>query len=399
MVTGLTPSPMKICIDARWIGAKIAGIGRYTVYLMRYLAELDRENRYIALFHDGEVSDAVCGELGLAGRERWEVRTLPYGVFSPRGQLSLPRFLRREGVDLFHSTNFMAPLIRFGGKLVLTVHDIIPLKHPEFAPRSKKSRLFPVYKTLMRRLASIADLIIADSEHSRRDIVEFLGAPPGKVRTIYLGVDPKYRPLPPAVREEVRRKLGIRGRLALFAGRADPYKNLITLVKAAEIINRKGDRHCTVVVAGAEDPRYPEVARYIRGADITRDVIFAGSLGEEALIPLYNAADVLVLPSLYEGFGLPPLEAMACGTPVICANRTSLPEVVGDAGILVEPTDTGALAGAMERVFTDPDLRERMSRRGLVRAKLFPWKKTAEETLAAYRELRNITTDKHGTTT
>jgi glycosyltransferase involved in cell wall biosynthesis len=379
---------MKICIDARWIEAKIAGIGRYTVYLMRYLAEIDRENRYIALFHDGEVRDAVCGELGLAGRERWEVRTIPYGVFSPRGQLSLPRFLQREGVDLFHSTNFMAPLIRFGGKLVLTVHDIIPLKHPEFAPRSKKSRLFPVFRAMMRRLVAIADLIIADSEHSRRDIVEFLGAPPAKVRTIYLGVDPRYRPLPHAVREEVRRKLGIRGRLALFAGRADPYKNLITLVKAAEIINRKGAVHCTVVVAGAEDPRYPEVARYIRGAGIERDVVFAGSLGEEALIPLYNAADVLVLPSLYEGFGLPPLEAMACGTPVICANRTSLPEVVGDAGILVEPTDTGALAGAMERVFTDPALREQMSQRGLERAKLFPWRKTAGETLAAYRVLR-----------
>jgi len=378
---------MKICIDARWIGAKIAGIGRYTVYLLRYLAELDGENRYLALFHDPAVRDAVCAELGLSGRERWEVRTVPYGVFSPRGQLLLPRLLRREGVDLFHSTNFMAPLLRFGGKLVLTVHDIIPLKHPEFAPRSKKSRAYPIYRWLMRRLVARADLISADSEYSRRDIVEFLGAPPGKVRTIYLGVDPKYRPLPPTVRDEVRRKFGVRERLALFAGRADPYKNLITLVKAAELLNRKGGPRCTVVVAGAEDPRYPEVGDYVRSAGMEKDVIFAGSQDEEALIGLYNAADVLVLPSLYEGFGLPPLEAMACGTPVICSDRTSLPEVVGDAGILLDPLDTRALASAMERVFTDAALRDRMSRAGLERAKLFPWRRTAEETLAAYREL------------
>ncbi len=378
---------MRICIDARWIGARIAGIGRYTVYLMRYLAELGGGNSYIALFHDAAVRDAVCAELGLAGRGGWEVRTVPYDVFSPRGQLLLPRLLRREGVGLFHSTNFMAPLLPFGGKLVLTVHDIIPLKHPEFAPRSKKSRAYPVYLLLMRRLVRRADLIIADSDHSRRDILSLLGPPPGKVRTIHLGVDPKYKPLPTAIRDEARRRLGVRGRLALFAGRADPYKNVITLVKAAEILNRKGGPRCTVVIAGAEDPRYPEVGTYVRGAGMEGDVIFAGSLGEDDLIPLYNAADVLVLPSLYEGFGLPPLEAMACGTPVICSNRTSLPEVVGGAGILIDPLDTQALASAMERVFTDAALRDRLSRAGLERAKLFPWRKTAGETLAAYAEL------------
>jgi glycosyltransferase involved in cell wall biosynthesis len=117
------------------------------------------------------------------------------------------------------------------------------------------------------------------------------------------------------------------------------------------------------------------------------DVLFAGSLDEDALIPLYNAADVLVHPSLYEGFGLPPLEAMACGTPIVSSNRSSLPEVVGDAGILVEPTDVRAIADAMERVLTDGVLRERMAARGLERAKLFPWRKTAEETLRLYTEL------------
>ncbi|MEJ2744816.1 MAG: glycosyltransferase [bacterium] len=161
---------MKICIDARWIGEKIAGIGRYTVYLMRYLSEMDRENGYLALFQNEAVRDRVCGELGLQNRAGWRIITVPYGVFSIRNQLSLPRLLRRERVDLFHSTNFMAPLTRFGGKTVITVHDIIPLKFPEYAPRSKKTRLFPIYKALMKRLVRISDLIIADSEHSRRDI-------------------------------------------------------------------------------------------------------------------------------------------------------------------------------------------------------------------------------------
>lgn len=380
---------MKICIDARWIGEKIAGIGRYTVYLMKYLSGMDKENGYIAIFQNEAVRDRVCGELGLRDRPKWRILTVPYGVFSIRGQISLPRLLKRERVDVFHSTNFMAPLTGFGGKTVITVHDIIPLKFPEYAPRSKKTRLFPVYKALMKRLVNISDLIIADSEHSRRDIIECLGADPAKVRRVYLGVDPKYRPLPSTAKADVKRRLGIKGKLALFAGRADPYKNLISLVKAAETINAKGRIHCTVVIAGQKDARYPEVERHIERAGIRKNVIFAGSLREDELIPLYNAADALVLPSLYEGFGLPPLEAMACGTPVICSDRASLPEVVGDAGVLVEPTDVKAIAGAMEHVFIDSALRARMSAAGIERAKLFQWRKTAEETLEIYKELHH----------
>ncbi|MCX6340469.1 MAG: glycosyltransferase family 1 protein [Candidatus Aureabacteria bacterium] len=381
---------IKICIDARWIGEKIAGIGRYTVYLLKYLSEMDSENSYLVLFQDEAVRDSVCGELRLGARTNWRILTLPYGIFSIRGQLSLPRLLRKEGVDLFHSTNFMAPLMRGRAKLVTTVHDIIPLKFPEYAPRSKKTRLFPVYRALMKRLVAVSDLIIADSEHSRRDIIEVLGTPADKVRRVYLGVDPKYRPLPSAVKAEVKQRLGVRDRLALFAGRADPYKNLISLVRAAEAVNANGKIHCTIVVAGEKDSRYPEVDNYINRAGIHNEVRFIGSLDEDELIPLYNAADVLVLPSFYEGFGLPPLEAMACGTPVICSNRASLPEVVGDAGILVEPTDVRAIASAMEHVFTDGALRARMSAAGLERAKLFPWKKTAEETLKLYKELHSL---------
>jgi len=378
---------MNICIDARWIGEKIAGIGRYAVYLLKHLSEMDRENSYLVLFQDKAVRDRVCGELNLGVRRNWRIITLPYGVFSVRGQLSLPRLLRRERVDLFHSTNFMAPLMRGRCKLVITIHDIIPLKFPQYAPRSKKTRLFPIYRALMKRLVGVSDLIIADSEHSRRDIIEFLGAPADKVRRVYLGVDPKYRPLPSTIKAEVKQRLGVRDRLALFAGRADPYKNLISLVRAAEVLNAKGKIHCTVVVAGEKDRRYPEVEQYVERAGIHGMICFAGSLDEDELIPLYNAADVLVLPSLYEGFGLPPLEAMACGTPVICSNCASLPEVVGDAGILVEPTDVRAIAGAMERVFADGALRARMSAAGIARATLFPWKKTAEETLALYNNL------------
>jgi glycosyltransferase involved in cell wall biosynthesis len=378
---------MNICIDARWIKEKIAGIGRYTVYLLKYLAELDTHNSYLVLFHEEGVRDKVCADLGLCRLPRWRILTLPYDVFSIRGQIAFPRLLRREGVDVFHSTNFMAPLGRYGGKTVITVHDLIPLKFPEYAPRSKKSRLFPLYAWLMRRLASSVDLIIADSENSRSDILQLLHPAPDRVSIVHLGVDPKYRPLPPEVKSEVRKRMGIQDRLALFAGRADPYKNLISLVKAMEIVNARGTVHCTVVVAGEKDPRYPEVEEYVAARGMKNDVLFAGSLDEDALIPLYNAADVLVHPSLYEGFGLPPLEAMACGTPIVSSNRSSLPEVVGDAGILVEPTDVRAIADAMERVLTDGVLRERMAARGLERAKLFPWRKTAEETLRLYTEL------------
>ncbi len=375
---------MKICIDARWIKEKIAGIGRYTMYLLKYLAEVDNSNSYMVLFDNEVVRRNVCRELGLDKQPNFEMHSVPYGVFSLRGQVSLPRLLRSAGIDIFHSTNFMAPLSGFGGRLVVTIHDIIPLKFPEFAPRSKKTRLFLIYKALMKWLVTVSDTIIADSEHSRRDILDFFRIPPSKVKAVYLGVDSKYRPLPTDVREEVRRKLNVNDRLALFAGRADPYKNLISLVRAVESINLKGKINCKVAVAGERDPRYREVEKYIISKRMRDDVLFLGSLDEDELIRIYNAADVLVLPSMYEGFGLPPLEAMACGTPVICSNRSSLPEVVGDAGMVVEPTDTEAIASAMERVFTDGALRNKMIEDGLKRAALFPWKKTAEETLKIY---------------
>lgn len=378
---------MKICIDARWVKEKIAGIGRYTVYLLRYLTELDTENDYLILFQDESICRRVSAETGLDRFPRFSTRILPCGVFSPQSQFVLPGLLRREKVDLFHSTNFMAPLTGFGGKLILTIHDIIPLKFPEYAPQSKKTRLFLLYKALMKWLVTIAEVIITDSAHSRRDILEFFNLPGEKVRVIYLGVDPKYRPLSPDKCERVRREYAIRDRLALFAGRADPYKNLLTLVKAAETLNTGGEIHCTVIVAGERDRRYREVEEYLVANRLQDDVIFAGSLGEDRLIPLYNAADVFVHPSHYEGFGLPPLEAMACGTPVICSNRSSLPEVVGDAGILIDPLDVTAFTAQMRRVFTDTNLAARLRAAGLERATRFPWKTTAARTLALYRDL------------
>jgi glycosyltransferase involved in cell wall biosynthesis len=378
---------MKICIDARWIKEKIAGIGRYTVYLLKYLAELDRRNSYEVLFHRESIREKVWGELDLDAHSNFASMLVPYDVFSMRGQLSLPHLLRREEIDLFHSTNFMAPLKGFGGKLLITIHDIIPLKFPEYAPRSKKTRLFLFYRGLMKWLVTIADGIIADSEHSRRDILEFFNISPRKVHTVYLGVDAKYRPLPTDAKEEVRRSLNVKDRLVLFAGRADPYKNLISLVKAVDALNRAGKVHCTIAVAGERDPRYREVERYIMAKRMQGEVLFPGSLDEDALIRLYNAADVLVLPSFYEGFGLPPLEAMACGTPVVCSRSSSLPEVVGNAALMTEPTNVKAIALAIERICTDDGLRNKLIGEGLKRAVLFPWRATAEKTLLLYQRM------------
>jgi glycosyltransferase involved in cell wall biosynthesis len=380
---------VNICIDARWIKEKIAGIGRYTAYLIRYLAELDGKNRYLILFQNDQLRDRIWRELNLDRMPRFRACVFPHGVFSLQNQLFLPRLLKKEKTDIFHSPNFMAPLPPISAGLVITVHDIIPLKFPHFAPRSKKSRFFFVYKGIMRWVTTIADAIIADSEHSRRDILEFFPIPERKVHTVYLGVDPKYRLLPDGVDREVKKELDIKDKLAVFAGRADPYKNLITLVKAMEILNGTAAFHLTIVVAGERDPRYRKVEDYISFKGLNDSVRFAGSFAETELIRLYNAADLLVLPSLYEGFGLPPLEAMACGTPVICSNRSSLPEVVGDAGILIDPLDEHALADAINRVITDRALRDSLIEKGIRRAALFPWRKTAEKTLELYNSLDN----------
>ncbi len=376
---------MKIAIDARWIFPEISGIGTYTVQLLEHLAVLDPDNDYLLLFQDPALRDRTLAAPPIAQAPRFKACLVPYGLFSLRNQWALPRLLAREQADIYHSTNYMMPLwappFTHRVKRVATVHDVIPLAMPDHAPNSKKSRLFPIYKFLMRQIGHRADAIITDSQASKRDIVRHLRIAPeaeGKIKVVYCGVSDRFQPVHTDKTDGEK--------TVLYVGRQDPYKNLAGLIRVFSELKKNLDMPVRLVIAGSPDPRYPEPFRLAKELDVERDIVCTGYLPLDRLVDTYGQADVLAHPSKYEGFGLQVIEAMACGLPVVCGNGSSLPEVAGDAAIQVDPDNIAAFAQAIADVLTQPDLATTLSVKGIEQAARFNWKKTATETLRVYRE-------------
>lgn len=344
---------MRIAIDCRWIFPKISGIGKYTENLVRGLSEIDHHNHYLFL------KDPL----------------VPYTLFSLANQIRFPRLLKRLDVDIYHSANFMIPLfIPRNIKVVITIHDLIPLKFPQYTPKAKKTRFRCFYKWIMKKVVSRADVIIADSDNTAKDLLDCLGVPLEKIKVVYIGIDPEF----------CSNKVYKQDSYILFVGRPEPYKNLITLVKAyAKLLKDYGVSNKLMIV-GESDPRYPEIFRIVEELDLKNKIIFHGYAEFKELVKLYQNASLFVLPSLYEGFGLPPLEAMACGVPVIVSNTPALVETVADKAIVVDPYDTEWLTRAIHRVLTDKPLRDKMSQEGLEHAKKFTIDSMARETLHVY---------------
>jgi glycosyltransferase involved in cell wall biosynthesis len=377
---------LTVAIDARWIFPTLSGVGVYTRNLIRSLSLLDQRNQYLLLFDNQELMERELLETGAANRNNISAKLLPYSVFSLRNQLSLPHSLRQFGTDVFHSPNFMIPLAGVQQKSVVTVHDLIPLLFPHYTRRSKKRRVFPIYKRIMGRIARLADAILADSECTRQDILRTLKVPGQKVHRIHLGVDEKFSPGPSTGR--VRRRFGISGTLLLCVGRQDPYKNVIAAVKAFEIIaRRRSDLNCHMLIVGEKDPRYPEVSDYISRRNLSGEVVTTDYLADDDLVDAYREADLLIHLSLYEGFGLPPLEAMACGTPVVCSDRSSLPEVLGDAACFTNPYNAPKAAENIITVLTNETLRSQLIAKGIKQAARYRWETTARQVVGVYRKV------------
>ena len=379
---------MRIAIDARWIFREISGIGTYTCELIRELARLDAENDYLLIFCDAAVQARTLAETGADRARNFRAIRVPYGVFSPMSQLLLPWLLRRERVEVFHSTNFMMPLFMGWGRgrprCVVTIHDVIPLIFPDHAPRSKKSRVMGLYRRLMVMIGQRADRILTVSQASARDIIAQLHISPehaNKVEAIYNGVSTQYAPLPdlPEKAPDAVRKI-------LYVGRFDPYKNLAVLIRAFAAVRAQVGFPVRLVVAGAPDPRYPEAPRLAEELGVADAIDWRGYVTHGQLVSLYRECDVLAHPSRYEGFGLQILEAMASGLPVICSCAGSLPEVAGDAAVLRDPDDLPGWTGALAWVLGDPAQRQAMRRQGLAQAARFRWPETARAVLAAYRQ-------------
>ncbi|MBA4386406.1 MAG: hypothetical protein C0404_00390 [Verrucomicrobia bacterium] len=383
---------MRVALDARWIYSEISGIGSYTRELVRHLSLVDRTNAYTLLFDSEILRDRTIAELALSEAHNFEARLVPWGIFSIRNQLLLPDWLLRAEINVFHSTNYMIPFRAFprtgprSTACVCTVHDVIPLKFPQFVPKSKKARLFFIFKWVMRQAGLRADAIITVSNSSREDTILHLGIPDAnaaKVRTIYNGVSDRFKPEGSRSFE----KPVDATRTLLYVGRSDPYKNLTTLIRAIAEYRKMPAPPVVLTIAGSPDPRYPEAQQLASGLGLNDIVRWTGYLSDDALLKLYQEADLLVHPSIYEGFGLQVVEAMACGTPVICSNAASLPEVAGDAAIMLDPMDTAGFAAKIREVLGNPALAKQMSDKGLLRAAKFTWNRCASETMAVYESV------------
>ncbi len=359
---------LRIGIDVNPLVRRRGGVGWYVARLVEGLAVQDGENEY-RLYADRPVE---AGALGLPAA-RWR------SVVA--GRWNLRRAVRRDRVDVFHGTNFR---LRARGRLgsVVTIHDLSAERLPGLGGRRFGQRLA---SARTRWTARRADRVIVHSESGAADVADCFGIAPERIVVVPLGVGPEFFPEPPPLQDAVRARLAPgREGFILFCGSLEPRKDVPTLLRAFAMVPGGRDRY-RLVLAGGGGRASAEIATLISRLGLGDAVTLEGYLEVPQLRALYSAAALFVLPSLYEGFGLPVLEAMACGTPVIAANTSSLPEVVGDAGLLVPPGNPGALSEAMARVLQDPVLAADLRRRGFERAKRFTWEETAARTLAVYR--------------
>ncbi|MGH9315070.1 MAG: glycosyltransferase family 4 protein [Vicinamibacterales bacterium] len=367
---------MRIAIDARKLHDY--GIGTYVRNLIRQLARQDHTSEYVLLCHPDDCRAAkALGENFRAVPDR----SRPYSV---REQISVPMDLRREAVDLFHAPHYVLPPL-VSCRSVVTIHDCIHLMFPQYLP----NRLAWGYaRTFMWAATHRSDRVLTVSEASKRDILRFCHIPPEKIDVIYNGIDDRFWTAP--CEEDVirvRERYQLNAPFLLYAGNIKPHKNLERLIEAFHRLRGEGFADLTLLIIGDEISKYAALRRAVHRHHLHKHVRFFGFVPDETLAVLYRLADVFVFPSLYEGFGLPPLEAMASGTPVVTSNVSSLPEVVGDAALLVDPRDPDAIAGAVRMLLTDRTLREDLRRRGLARARAFSWEQSVARIRQIYAEV------------
>jgi glycosyltransferase involved in cell wall biosynthesis len=368
---------VRIAIDATSVPRQRAGAGTYICNLVQALAQVDRENTYF-VFAKRETFDG-------RSLQRDGFRLVPVRLTSRLArmlweQAMLPLQLSRLGVDVLHSPHYTTPLASAGWRRVVTFHDVTFFLLPRRYPVLR--RLY--FQGASRAGARLADLAIAVSETVKGDVVRHLGLPAEKVRAVPLAPAPGFHPLEDSARmEAVRERYGLPPSFILNVGTLEPGKNQATLVRAFHRLKQQGVEQ-GLVIAGQKGWMYEKLFRLVDGLGLRDEVRFVGHLPEDDLAAVYNMADLFVFPSLYEGFGLPPLEAMACGLPVVASRAPALAEVLDGAALLVDACDVSALAEASAKALGDKRLRSRLRKQGLERASRFSWQRTARGTVTAY---------------
>jgi glycosyltransferase involved in cell wall biosynthesis len=382
---------LKIGIDYTSAAHQGAGIGRLTRCIVNALAEIDHDNQYRLLIRGRDLHyaplapDTANAASGIHNGNFREVRTWVnerwWNRIWFRLRIPLPVEWLVGPLDLFHSPDFTLPPVRRRTRTIVTVHDLSFL-HLSYC---FEPPLLAYLRANVPQAVQRADWVIADSQNTRQDVIELLRVPAEKVSVIYPGVEARFRPgYDRQTLERVRTRYGLPSRFILSVGTVQPRKNYVRLIEAFAML---GVPDLGLVIVGGLGWLYQDVFAAIHRLDLEERVIVTGYVDDADLPAVYNLAQIFALPSLYEGFGIPPLEAMACGLPVVVADNSSLPEVVGDAGVLVNASDTAALADHLARLLHDPAFRQELGQRGLARAQGFTWHQAAQSLLATYRQV------------
>lgn len=375
---------MRIAFDLRWIrGEQIDGISRYAISLISHLLQAKTAHEYV-LIGDQRV---LSRHLPLSAFSSATIVAIPQALLSIQDFLFTPREIQRLRVDIFHSPNYLTSPFGKHYRKIITVHDLIPLLFPEALAKSRLLwRLF--YKTpyLISFILRSADRIITPSKHTKHDIVRLLNIPSENIQVVWEGLEEQFHPNY-HVSDQFFQRYTLPRRFMLYVGRQDPYKGLSYLVQAYALLPASLRQTYKLVLAGKIDARYTgDVKHLVEKFQLQQEVIFLDYVPDADLPLIYSAAALLVHPSFYEGFGLTPLEAMACGTPVVYADTSSLTEILGDAGFAVSPESAEALAKGIRKMLENERLRQAFSEKGIQHVQRYTWPEVAQEVLKIYEE-------------
>lgn len=359
---------MKIGINVQLSIGEKTGIGNYIYYLTKALENVDPINQYCYFTYQKYLSQ------GSWLRILWE-------------QFILPRDIKNEGADVIHLPDYALPIMDWSSRpYIITVHDLAFILYPETFSKGKLLTKLLLIKPSLAK----ARMIIAVSENTKKDLIDVYKVPAEKIRVVYNGVDvEQFKPLEKSGVNRRLKELNLTPGYILYVGTLEPRKNVPALIKAYKLLKEKYNIKERLVIGGGKGWLYDDIFKLVSELELIDDIVFTGYVKAQDLPYLYNGAKVFVYPSLYEGFGLPPIEAMACGVPVVTGNVSSLPEVVGDAGIQISPTDVDSLAEAIHKIISIPEYAAELSAKGLERCKQFTWEETAKKTMAVYREVFN----------
>lgn len=368
------------------LGKKETGIGRYTQNLIRYLVKSDTENQYVLIINKDS------SRLFMEEKDNLKVVKVKYSPLSLYTLFWLHRKIKKEKIDLYHSPFFLAPLWA-PCPVIITVHDLMGLKFPDFfegrnIPERLLARWFVrLFVPMALRRAS---KIIAVSDITGKELVNYLSLSGKKIEVIYEGVEFSFRRgVDILLPEKIKNKFRITKRIILYVGNTRHYKNLPRLIKAFKLL-QKGNKSYQLVIGSGDERNMANLKKIVNRLNLEQDVVFTGPLEDKDIVALMNSAELFVFPSLWEGFGLPPLEAMACGLPVVASKAGSLPEVLGDAAILVNPESEEDIANGIREVLSNKVLKDRLIKKGFERAKLFTWERTAEKTRKVFLETKDV---------